>query len=239
MGKRRVRLPIFHSGMRFASRRRYNVHNTQPSKAEAPLNVIVTLLVGLSFLHCIVSAACLEAKDAHTTASIQQPAVQNAKSSQPPIERLIHALSGEWSAEEVYDPSDLLPAGGKGRSRDSYRAGPARLSVVEEYHGDGAPGKSWGTGIIWWEAQDHGFHFIWCDSYALDRGCTVSSQPGKWDGDDFVLTNVRQVSGKQVVEREVWSSITPNSFVQTLYLGEAPDKLKRFVTITARRVVKR
>jgi hypothetical protein len=190
-------------------------------------------------LPCIVTAACLEGKDAQTTASVQQPAVQNAKSSQPPIERLIHALSGEWSAEEVYDPSDLLPAGGKGRSRDSYRAGPARLSVVEEYHGDGVTGKSWGTGIIWWEAQDHGFHFIWCDSYALDRGCIVSSQQGTWNGDDFVLTNVRQVSGKQVFEREVWSSITPNSFVQTLYVGEAPDKFKRFVTITARRVVKR
>jgi hypothetical protein len=203
------------------------------------LNLIVTLLVGLSILHCLVSAACLEGKDAQTTASVQQPAGQNAKPSQPPIERLIRALSGEWSAEEIYDPSDLVPAGGKGHSRDSYRAGPARLSVVEEYHGDGVAGKSWGTGIIWWEAQDHGFHFIWCDSYALDRGCTVSSQEGNWDGDDFVLTNVRQVSGKQVVEREVWSSITPNSFVQTLYLGVAPDKLKRFMTITARRVVKR
>jgi hypothetical protein len=198
------------------------------------LKVIVTLMIGLC-----VSASLQDKERKPVKASAQQPAGQNAKSSQPPIERLIHALSGEWSAEEVYDPSDLLPTGGKGHSRDSYRAGPARLSVVEEYHGDGIAGKSWGTGIIWWEAQDHGFHFIWCDSYALDRGCTVSSQEGKWDGDDFVLTNVRQVSGKQVVEKEVWSSITPNSFIQTLYLGEAPDQLKRFMTITARRVVKR
>jgi hypothetical protein len=46
------------------------------------------------------------------------------------------------------------------------------------------------------------------------------------------------VSGKQVVEREVWSSFTPNSFIQTLYVGEAPDKLKRFMTLTAKRFVK-
>jgi hypothetical protein len=198
------------------------------------LKVIVTLLVALCF------AASLQAKGREPVkANVTQSGDQKSKSSQPPVERLIQALSGEWSAEEVYDPSDLLPKGGKGHSRDSYRAGPARLSVVEEYHGDGVTGKSWGTGIIWWEAQDHGFHFVWCDSYALDRGCTVSSQEGKWDGDDFVLTDVRQVSGKRVVEREVWSSITPNSFIQTLYLGEAPDKLKRFMTITARRVVKR
>ena len=205
------------------------------------MKVIVNLLVGLSILHCFVSAACLKGKDDQsTTASVQQPAEQNAKSlPQAPMERLIRALSGEWSAEEVYDPSDLLPAGGKGHSRDSYRVGPGRMSLVQEYHGDGAAGKSWGTGIIWWEAQDSGFHFVWCDSYALDRGCRVSSQLGKWEGDDFVQTDERQVAGKQVVEREVWSSFTPTSFIQTLYVGEAPDRLKRFVTITARRFVKR
>jgi hypothetical protein len=203
------------------------------------LKGIVILIVGLTVLHCFVSAACLEGKgDQSTKVSVQQPADQNAKSSQPPVERLIHALSGEWSAEEVYDPSDLLPVGGKGHSRDSYRVGPARMSLIQEYHGDGAAGKSWGAGIIWWEAEDHGFHFVWCDSYALDRGCRVSSEVGKWEGDDFILLNVREVSGKQVVEKEVWSSFTPDSFIQTLYVGEAPDKLKRPMTITAHRLVK-
>ena len=197
------------------------------------MEVIVILITALCF------AASPQGKGGNpVTATVTQPADQNAKSP-PPMEKLIQALSGEWSAEEIYDPSDLLPAGGKGHSRDSYRAGPARLSLVEEYHGDGVAGKSWGTGIIWWEAEVHGFRFVWCDSYALDRGCRVSSQVGKWDGDDFVQTDVREVSGKQVVEREVWSSITPNSFVQTLYVGEKPDKLKRFLTITARRLTER
>jgi hypothetical protein len=197
------------------------------------LEVIVILITALCF------AASPQGKGGNpVTATVTQPADQNAKSP-PPMEKLIQALSGEWSAEETYEPSDLLPAGGKGHSRDSYRVGPARLSLVEEYHGDGVAGESWGTGIIWWEAAVRGFHFVWCDSYALDRGCRVSSQVGKWDGDDFVQTDVREVSGKQVVEREVWSSITPNSFIQTLYVGETPDKLKRFMTITARRLTKR
>jgi hypothetical protein len=203
------------------------------------MKVIFLLLLGLTVLHCFVSAWCLGSKgDQSTTANVKRPGDQRSKSSQPPVERLIHALSGEWSAEETYDPSDLLPAGGKAHSHESYRAGPARMSLVQEYHGDGATGKTWGTGIIWWEAQDHGFHFIWCDTYALDRGCYVSSRVGNWDGDDFVLTNVHEVSGKPLVEREVWSSFTPNSFVDTLYVGRAPDKLKRFMTLTARRTVK-
>jgi hypothetical protein len=144
------------------------------------LEVIVILITSLCF------AASPQGKGGNpVTATVTQPADQNAKSP-PPMEKLIQALSGEWSAEEIYDPSDLLPAGGKGHSRDSYRAGPARMSLVEEYHGDGVAGKSRGTGIIWWEAEVHGFRFVWCDSYALDRGCRVSSQVGKWDGDDFV-----------------------------------------------------
>ena len=197
------------------------------------MEVIVILITALCF------AASPQGKGRKpVTATVTQPADQNAKGP-PPMEKLIQALSGEWSAEEIYEPSDLLPAGGKGHSRDSYRAGPARLSLVEEYHGDGSAGKSWGTGIIWWEAEVHGFHFVWCDSYSLDRGCRVSSQVGKWDGDDFVQTDVHEVSGKQVFEREVWSSFTPNSFVQTLYVGEKPDKLKRFMTINARRLTKR
>lgn len=198
------------------------------------MKVIVILITILGF------AASLQGKGRNAvTATVTLPADQSPKSSPPPMERLIHALSGEWSTEEIYDPSELLPAGGKGHSRDSYRVGPARMSLVEEYHGDGAAGKSWGTGIIWWEAKDHGFHFVWCDSDALDRGCRVSSQVGEWDGDDFVLNDVREVSGKQVVGREVWSGITPNSFIQTLYVGERPAKLKRFMTVTATRRVKR
>jgi len=155
------------------------------------------------------------------------------------MERLIHALAGEWVTEETYEPSDLLPKGGTGRSRDSYRVGPARSSLIEEYHSEGAGGKSWGIGTIWWDADAQGFHFVWCDSFALDKGCRVSSQLGQWVGNDYVATDAHEVSGKQVFEKEVWSDFTPNSFSQTLYTGDASDKLKRFMTIKAKRIVKR
>jgi hypothetical protein len=82
------------------------------------------------------------------------------------MERLIHALAGEWSTNEIYEPSDLVPNGGTGRSRDSYRVGPARLSLIEEYDSERAGRKSWGIGTIWWDAEAQGFHFGWCDSFA-------------------------------------------------------------------------
>lgn len=202
--------------------------------------VVVTWTAVLFVSHCLAVASSLTGKDDQSiAATAQESADKNTQSSPaPPMERLIRALAGEWSAEETYEPSSLAPNGGKGHSRDSYRVGPARLSLLQEYRGDGAVGKSWGTGIIWWDAEAHGFRFVWCDSYALDRGCRVSSQIGKWDGGDFVQTDVHEVSGKQVFEKEVWSSFTPNSFVQTLYVGEAPDQLKRFMTIRARRFKK-
>ncbi len=160
-----------------------------------------------------------------------------AKSSSPQMLQLIHSLAGDWSTEIIYEPSQQFPRGGSGRSRDSYRAGPSHASLIEEYHGDGAGGKTWGTGIIWWDAKAAGFHFVWCDSFALDEGCRVSSQLGNWEGDAYVATDVHEVSGKPVFEKEVWSSITPNSFIQMLYVGDSRDSLKLYMTIKARRVV--
>jgi hypothetical protein len=108
--------------------------------------------------------------------------------------------------------------------------------LIQEYHVYGAGGKTWGTGIIWWDAQAIGFHFVLCDSFALDAGCRVSSQLGNWDGDAFVATDVHEVSGKPVFEKEVWSSFTPNSFSQKLYVGDSSNTSELYMTIKAKRV---
>jgi hypothetical protein len=159
------------------------------------------------------------------------------KTSTAPMDRLIDALAGEWSTEIIYEPSEQVPRGGPGRSRDSYRVGPARSSLIEEYHAEGAGGKSWGTGVFWWDDRAPGFRFVWCDSFAIDAGCRVSSDLGNWDGDTFVVTDFHEVSGKLVFEKEVWSSFTLNSFSQTLYVGDSRDNLKLYMTIKAKRVI--
>lgn len=156
----------------------------------------------------------------------------------PQLEKLIRSLAGEWSTDETYEPSEFLPKGGKGHSIDSYRPGPAHLSLIEEYHSKGDAGDSSGIGIIWWDAEAERFSFVWCDSYTVDRGCRVSSQSGSWEGNSYVQTDEHTVSGKRLFEREVWSNFTPNSFTQTLYVGDAPERVKRFVTIEAKRATK-
>lgn len=154
------------------------------------------------------------------------------------MERLIRNLAGEWSTEEIYEASELVAKGGIGHSRDTYRVGPARLSLIEEYHSDGVAGKSWGIGIIWWDRKTSSFGVTWCDSFALDAGCRTSPQAARWRGDAFEISDSHEASGKMVFEREVWSNFTPTSYTQTLYVGDSPNALKRFVTIKATRVAK-
>jgi hypothetical protein len=194
------------------------------------LIVISAVILEVSLLLNGASGQEVVGSSAAKAAPISTPA--------PQMEKLIDALAGEWSTVETYEASDTMPKGGTGHSRDSYRAGPARLSLIEEYHGDGDAGKAWGAGVIWWDSAVQGSHFVWCDTYALDRGCRVSSEVGRWDGEDFVQTDMREVSGKRVFQKEVWSDLTSNSFTQTLYVGETPSRLKRFMTIKAKRVVK-
>jgi hypothetical protein len=205
--------------------------NLGAAQSSMKLLVSSALILGVSLLLNGASGQKAIRSSAAKAAPLSTPA--------PQMEKLIAALAGEWSTVEKYEASDTMPKGGTGHSRDSYRAGPARLSLIEEYHGEGTAGKAWGTGVIWWDSAVQGFHFVWCDSYALDRGCRVSSDAGRWDGEDFVQTDVHEVSGKKVFEKEVWSELASNSFTQTLYVGETPGQLKRFMTIKAKRLVKR
>jgi hypothetical protein len=151
----------------------------------------------------------------------------------PEMERLIAALSGEWATVDTYEEDDQIPTGRRQYSQESYRIGPARLSLIEEYHGENALGKSWATGIFWWDHEAKGVHVLWCDSEAADMGCRVLPGIGKWEGDDFVLTDQHGDSGKRVFTREVWSDLKRDSFTQTIYQGASADNLEKVLTIKA------
>lgn len=158
---------------------------------------------------------------------------ENADLSQ--MKRLIVALGGDWTTEDTYEASGRVSGSHLEHSRESYRAGPAYRSLIEEYHGEENAGQSWGTGIFWWDDKAQGVYVLWCDSAAVDRGCRVLSGVGKWEGKNFVQTDVNPEPGKQVFTREVWSDLKRDSFTQTIYRGTAADKLEKIVTIRATR----
>jgi hypothetical protein len=192
------------------------------------MNGRVAILVALSLAAATVACQLSEAlwsqeapRQTETTKG-KTPAREEIGKSAPQMQKLIQALAGDWSTDDIYEPSDLLPKGGGGHSRESYRLGPLGLSLIEEYHSESDVGTSWGIGIIWWDSKAHGFQFLWCDSYALNQACLVSSKASNWHGNEYVQTAEHKVSGKRVFEKEVWSDFTPNSFTQTLYFGDAP-----------------
>jgi hypothetical protein len=193
-------------------------------------------LAGVLLASSLPVSSALERNHALSKPRHLQMVANNDKIAYPPaMEKLLAALSGEWATEDTFEYADQIPTGRRKRSRESYRVGPARLSLIEEYHGEDALGKSWATGIFWWDHEAKGVHVLWCDSQAIDMGCRVLQGIGKWEGDDFVLMDQYGDSGKRVFTREVWSDLKRNSFTQTIYQGASPDNLKKVLTIKAAR----
>ena len=185
------------------------------------------------FLLSMPVSAAIGLDGARPSTTHSEAVAQKEENANPrQMERLIVALAGEWTTEDTYEASASGPR--LEHARENYRAGPAHLSLIEEY-GEESTVKPWGTGILWWDDKAQGVHVLWCDSDALGRGCRVLSGIGKWEGNDFVQTDVNDASGKQVFSREVWSDLKRDSFTQTVYQGAAADKLEKILTIRATR----
>jgi len=194
-------------------------------------------LAGVLLASSLWVSSALGQNDAPSNPTHPQRAANKDKTAHPPeMEKLVAALSGEWVTEDTYEGDGQTPKGRRKRSRESYRVGPARLSLIEEYHGEDALGKSWATGIFWWDHKAKGVHVLWCDSEAVDMGCRVLPGIGKWEGDDFVLNDQHGESGKRMITSEVWSDLKRDSFTQTIYQGASADKLEKVLTIKAMRL---
>lgn len=202
-----------------------------PVRFNANVRVAAVLLASLS-----VNPAVGQDNARSNPIHLPTMAYKEEKPHPPQMEKLIVALAGEWTTEDAYEVSDQMPTKRREHSRESYRVGPARGSLIEEYHGEDAPGKPWGTGIFWWDDGAKGVHVLWCDSEAIDMGCRVLSEVGKWEGKEFVQTDLHDESGKRIFAREVWSDLKRDSFTQTVYQGVAADKLRKILTIKATRV---
>lgn len=85
-----------------------------------------------------------------------------------------------------------------------------------------------GHGNFLWDDKAQGVHVLWCDTDAIDTGCRVLSGIGKWEGNDFVQTDVNDSSGKQVFSKEVWSNFKRDSLRRLSIRAPRPTNYKRF-----------
>src|ERR1700751_583594 len=102
-------------------------------------------------------------------------------------------------------------------------------------HDKGPAGESFGLALSWWD-KNGGLRGMWCAG-ENPKGCDLN--PGtvlKWDGKQFVFDTEFLSRNKIISWHEVFSDITPTSFIQTADIGEKGGPLKRWLTIHATRV---
>ena len=197
-------------------------------------------LVTLAILYTVCASA-VSAQDekkvpssaANESGSQLSPSlVSRLKMPGPEVQNL---MLGTWAIKAEYAPSREMPNGGVGEGIEVWRPGPGGHSVIEEYHEKNANGEIDGFGPGWWDADLQGQRFVWCDN-ANPRGCELSRNVAKWEGNRLVYREDREENGKKITHQEIFEDITPGSFSQVLSEGPAGSELKRIVTIHASKV---
>jgi ketosteroid isomerase-like protein len=164
----------------------------------------------------------------------QEPSATKNGQPSPEMQKLFDAFGGRWSLTETIEPNEKSPNGGSGRGEVVNRLGPGGRSSIEEIHLVEPTGEVSGLGLAWWDKKAGGYRTVWCENQN-PRGCIVMARVAKWENDQFVLGDEFEISGKKFVFKEVLSEITPTSYTQTLYQGEAGKELKKLLTIHASR----
>jgi hypothetical protein len=164
----------------------------------------------------------------------QQQSRSPTRQPSPEMQKPFSAFLGTWQVKEKIESSETMPTGGIGEGEEIYRAGPGNASLIEEIHLKEPTGEISGLGVGWWDEKGPGYKAVWCDS-ENPRGCILMAHLAKWEGDQFVLRDEFEKDGKKFNFKEVFSEITPSSFTQTLYQGEAGKELTPLLTIHATR----
>jgi len=148
----------------------------------------------------------------------------------PEMERLTNALVGHWDVEEEFLPSPMMPAGAKGKGKETFRSGPGNLSIIMDFSGNMPPGFT-GHGVAAWSAEDKQFQSAWTDNMAPMIGIST----GKWDGDKLVFTGDSNMNGMQTTDRLTYSDFKPDSFTFTLETGPKGGELKPMMVFRYKR----
>ena len=192
----------------------------------------VTGLVSIGlFTICGISIAGTRAH-AQSLTSAPQPSSE--------IKALANALQGEWSLSVKFEPSASAPNGLANSGEETWRTGPGGFTLLEEEHLRMPEGDLSLLGIVWWNTANKSFRGMECQNllpYTCDVKGAQNDITMNWDGRQFVIDEVEtSTSGKKSIWHEVWSDITPKSFVQTGEYGDPGGARKRLFTIHATRL---
>ena len=158
----------------------------------------------------------------------------------PEIESLTKTLSGKWSLNVKFEPSASAPNGLANTGEENWRPGPGGFTLLEEEHLRMPENDVFLLGIVWWNTTTKSLRGMECQNllpYTCDVKGAQNDITMSWDGKQFVIDEVEtSTAGKKSIWHEVWSDITPTSFVQTGEYGDPGGPRKRLFTIHATRV---
>jgi len=190
-------------------------------------------------LFCFLQIAALSASAQESPQpTVSKPATSPQVASPPapkeprPEMRKLMAFSGRWLYRYEYPAAEGSTTGKTTEGKAVFRSGPGGLSLIQDDVETEGGKTTVGHTITWWDEKSHGYKALWCDTENPDN-CTLMSQVGKWEGDQFVIGNEFTKDGRKYLSKEVWSEITPNSFTRTVSQGEQGKELKPVVTIHA------
>jgi len=187
-------------------------------------------LVSLALLN--ICAGSLAGACAQSLTSAPQPSVE--------IQSLTKALAGEWSLSVKFEPNASATNGLANNGKEIWRPGPGGFTLLEEEHLRTPESDLFLLGIVWWNSSTKDLHGMECQNllpYTCDVKGAQNDITMSWDGKQFVIDEVETTaSGKKSQWHEVWSDITPTSFVQTGEYGDPSAPRKRLFTIHATKI---
>lgn len=162
-----------------------------------------------------------------------------AQSPAPEMQSLAKSFAGEWSLEVHMEPSSEMPGGFTGSGHETWRSGPAGLTLVEE-ETIAIPGQPMSLlGVLWWDRQANAFHGMECNNflpYVCDLKGALNDITISWDGKQLVLYEWETHGAKRSLWRESWTDITATSYTQIGESGDGtPGSFHRVMTIHATR----
>jgi hypothetical protein len=164
--------------------------------------------------------------------------VMNAPAPARELQAPTQALAGRWTTREKYEPTGPTPNGGIGQGDLVWRSGPGGFTLLEEYRSKTPMGELFGFGLMWWD-HVRGLQHMWCIN-VNPGGCEMfppPPRPGpKWDGKQLVVDTEVEIAGTKYVWHEAITVTSATSFTQTVDIGEAGGRLKRWLTSDATKV---
>jgi hypothetical protein len=162
----------------------------------------------------------------------------------PEMQSVEKALSGTWAVEDTFAPmgdnADKINTakGGTGHGVQVWRSGPGGFTFMEEERNVTPAGEVYIVGYMWWDATKKAFGGMECNSQ-WPQGCDPKSSLSRvalsWDGKQLVVDFKSEKDPSKIVWHEVFSEITPTTFLQTADVAQPDGTLKRWLTIHARR----